>query len=196
MPTNPQRAGGDAGRIVPLDAISCQILEILRVDGRISVAALAEKVGISRATAYSRLEMLTNEGVITGFSARVDPERVGLSICALVFVTVHPQTWPQFRERVVEMPDVEYCAITTGEHDAMLLVRGTDVGKIHDFTTGVIAMLPQVRTVVSVVVLDEVVRKPFVLPSDVPERPEAARLGMTRWTPAAQGRDSFGSRDH
>lgn len=175
--------------------MSCRILEILRTDGRISIAALAEKVGISRATAYSRLEMLTNEGVITGFAARVDPERVGLGICALVFVTVHPQTWPQFRERVIAMPDVEYCAITTGEHDAMLLVRGTDVGRIHEFTTGVIAMLPQVRTVVSVVVLDEVVRKPYVLPSDIPERPEASRLGMTRWTPAAQGRDTMGARD-
>lgn len=187
-------ASGQSGRNAPMDAVSAQILEILRVDGRISMAALAERVGISRATAYSRLEQLTHDGVITGFSARVDAEKAGLSICALVFVTVHPQTWPQFRERVIAMPDVEYCAITTGEHDAMLLVRATDVSRVHEFATGVIALLPQVRTVVSVVVLDEVVRKPYVLPSDIPERPDAARLGMTRWTPAAQGRDSFGAR--
>ena len=187
-------APGKSGRNAPMDAVSAQILEILRVDGRISMAALAERVGISRATAYSRLEQLTHDGVITGFSARVDAETAGLSICALVFVTVHPQTWPQFRERVIAMPDVEYCAITTGEHDAMLLVRATDVSRVHEFATGVIALLPQVRTVVSVVVLDEVVRKPYVLPSDIPERPDAARLGMTRWTPAAQGRDSFGAR--
>ncbi|WP_243696737.1 Lrp/AsnC family transcriptional regulator [Labedella gwakjiensis] len=174
--------------------MSYKILTVLRDNGRISIAALADQVGISRASAYSRVEALVRDGVITGFSARVDPAKAGLSICALVFVTVLPQSWVSFREKVVEMPDVEYCVITTGEHDAMVLIRATDVGGVHAFATGVIAMLPEVRTVVSVVVLDEFVRKPFVLPTDIPERPETARLGMTRWTPAAEGRDAMAAR--
>ena len=58
------------------------------------------------------------------------------------------------------MPDVEYCCITTGEHDAMLLVRSVDIGGVHAFVTGVVAARPEVKSVVSVVVLDEVVRKP------------------------------------
>ena len=64
------------------------------------IAALAEKVGISRANAYTRVESLVHDGVITGFSARVDPAKAGLSIGALVFVTVMPQAWASFRERV------------------------------------------------------------------------------------------------
>jgi Lrp/AsnC family leucine-responsive transcriptional regulator len=182
------------GRSAALDDVSYKILSVLRDNGRISIAALADVVGISRASAYARVEALVKDGVITGFSARVDPARTGLSICALVFVTVHPQSWVAFREKVVARPEVEYCVITTGEHDAMVLIRATDVGGVHAFATGVIAMLPEVRTVVSVVVLDEVVRKPFVLPTDIPERPETARLGMTRWTPAAAGRDTMAAR--
>lgn len=194
MSIKPTDSGASPGRSVALDDVSYKILNVLRDNGRISIAALADHVGISRASAYTRVESLVRDGVITGFSARVDPAKTGLSICALVFVTVHPQSWVSFRDKVVAMPDVEYCVITTGEHDAMVLVRATDVGGVHVFATGVIAMLPEVRTVVSVVVLDEVVRKPFVLPTDIPEREESARLGMTRWTPAAEGRDAMAAR--
>ncbi|PWJ53812.1 transcriptional regulator, AsnC family [Quadrisphaera granulorum] len=185
--------GGSPGRSArTLDDVDYGILAVLRTDGRISMAALAARVGISRANAYARVEALVAAGVITGFSARIDPARAGLAIAALVFVTVHPQTWPSFRQSVLQLPDVEYCAITTGEHDAMMLVRSTDVSAVHDFVTGVVSVLPQVRTVVSVVVLDEVARVPYLLPGDIPDRSSAqARLGMTRWTPAASGRDSM-----
>ncbi len=182
----------DSGRsATALDPVSYRILDLLRENGRISIAALAEKIGISRANAYTRVEALVADGVITGFSARVDPARAGLSIGAMIFVTVYPQAWSSFRERLSEMPDVEYCAVTTGEHDAMLLIRATDVSGVHEFSTGVIAQLPEVRTVVSVVVLDEVIRRPYVLPTDLPERSLEVPLGMTRWTPATAGRDTL-----
>jgi len=179
-----------AGRSAPtLDAVGYRILGALRENGRLSMAALAERVGISRAGAYSRVEALVDSGVITGFTASVDPAKAGLSIGAHVFVTVHPQSWPSFRERVIEMPEVEYCAVTTGEHDAMLMIRATDVGGVHNFSTGVIAQLPEVRTVVSVVILDEVVRRAFILPTDVPVRTPPDAIGMTRWTPAPGARE-------
>ncbi|GAB3597389.1 Lrp/AsnC family transcriptional regulator [Microbacterium tumbae] len=188
-PNDSASAGRSASAV---DEIGLRILEVLRENGRVSIAALAERVGISRANAYARMEALVQSGVITGFSASVDPAGAGLSIGALVFVTVHPQSWPAFREHVLEMPDVEYCAVTTGEHDAMLLIRATDVGGVHEFSTGVIAQLPEVRTVVSVVILDEVIRRPYVLPSDIPERTsESTPLGMTRWTPAPGAREAL-----
>lgn len=183
---------GTVGRSAPgLDETGYRILEVLREHGRVSIANLADRVGISRANAYARVEAFVESGVITGFSASVDPAKAGLSIGALVFVTVHPQSWAAFREHVLEMPDVEYCAVTTGEHDAMLLIRAVDVGGVHEFTTGVIAQLPQVRTIVSVVILDEVIRKPYVLPSDIPARTSEAPLGMTRWTPAPGDRETL-----
>lgn len=156
------------------------------------MTALAEKINISRAGAYSRVERLTSDGVITGFSAEVDPQRLGLDICALVFVTIHPQGWSTFQQAILQIPDIEYCAITTGEHDAMMIIRATDMISVHTFVTGVIAIRPEVKAVVSVVVLDEVIRKPFLLPTDIPNRrDDAEQLGMTRWTRAADGRDSL-----
>jgi DNA-binding Lrp family transcriptional regulator len=175
-----------------LDEVNLKILSVLRVDGRISMAALAERVNVSRASVYNRVEQMTSAGIITGFSAQISPALAGLDVCALVFVTVHPQSWHRFREGILQMPDVEYCAITTGEHDAMLLIRSLDIGGIHDFVTGVVAARPEVKSVVSVVVLDEVVRKSYVLPSDIPDRSgQSNRLGMTRFTTAGNGRDAL-----
>jgi DNA-binding Lrp family transcriptional regulator len=177
---------------VQLDDVDLRILSELRSNGRMSMAALAEKINVSRASVYNRVEQLTSSGVITGFTVQVNPGQVGLDICALVFVTVHPQSWGTFREALLEMPDVEYCTITTGEHDAMLLMRAADMGGVHDFVTGVVAARPEVKAVVSVVVLDEVIRKSFLLPTDIPDRSHmGSRLGMTKWTRAADGRDAL-----
>jgi DNA-binding Lrp family transcriptional regulator len=188
MSRNTDAGGAAAGRnaaanIGRPDEVDQRILGVLRADGRISMSALAEQVGVSRATAYTRVENMLAAGVITGFAARVDPQRVGFGICTLVFVTVRPQTWAAFRARVAEMTQVEYCAVTTGEHDAMLLVRAVDVAEVHHFVTEVLSVLPEIRAVESVLVMDEVVRRPYLLPGDVPpvELPTQQQVGMTRF---------------
>ena len=181
-----QKAGQKS---VELDSVNLRILSVLRENGRISMAALAERVQVSRANAYARVEAMVEDGIITGFTARIDERKVGLGVTALVFVTVHPQTWAPFRERMRRLPDIEYCCVTTGEHDAMLLIRTVDVGAMHDFVTGVISAQPEVKSIVTVLVLDEVIDVPYLLPSDLPERDlVASPLGMTRFTRASPNR--------
>lgn len=194
MSRNQEPSSPPAGRIGdPLDEVDLRILAGLRDNGRISMSALAEQVGVSRATVYTRVENLVNTGVITGFSARVDPRRVGFGICTLVFVTVRPQTWATFRVRVAEMSQVEYCAVTTGEHDAMLLVRARDVAEVHEFVTSVLSVLPEIRAVESVLVMDEVVSRPYLLPGDVPHVAAAAQaVGMTRFIRTGEGHAGLG----
>jgi Lrp/AsnC family leucine-responsive transcriptional regulator len=187
--------GAAAGRNAELpDEVDQRILAELRIDGRISMSALAERVGVSRATVYTRVENLLATGVITGFSAQVDPARVGFGICTLVFVTVRPQTWAAFRRRVAEMAQVEYCAVTTGQHDAMLLVRAVDVAEVHHFVTEVLSVLPEIRAVESVLVMDEVLRRPYLLPGDVPPVPVSDQppVGMTRFIRAGGERGASG----
>lgn len=171
------------------------MLEVLRRDGRISIAALAERVGISRANAYTRFEALRAHGVITSFTAEVDPARTGLGICALVFVTVRQQMWQQFRAQLALMPEVEYCAITTGQHDAMIQIRAADVTVVHRLVTERLASIPAVKATETVFILDEVLRRPYVLPSDQRPSPpppapaaDAVPLGKMRFVRADSGR--------
>jgi Lrp/AsnC family leucine-responsive transcriptional regulator len=192
MSRGQEPGGSPTGRTAePPDEVDHRILAELRENARISMSQLAERVGVSRATAYSRVSSLVASGVITGFSARVDPLKVGFGICTLVFVTVHPRTWSSFRRRVAEMSQVEYCAVTTGQHDAMLLVRAREVAEVHAFVTEVLAVLPEIRAVESVLVMDEVVRRPYLLPGDFagPAAPAASGqpVGMTRFIRAGDG---------
>ncbi|MFE3454709.1 Lrp/AsnC family transcriptional regulator [Nonomuraea sp. NPDC059194] len=201
MSGNSGRLGDPAGRIgigLDLDATHMKILEVLRENGRISVAALAERVGISRANAYTRFEALRADGAIKRFTAEIDHVRAGLGITALVFVTVRQQMWKQFRAELARMPEVEYCAITTGQHDAMIQVRVSDVAEVHRLVTERMANIPAVKATETVFILDEVLRRPYVLPTDRDAAgrtsrratPEAAEvpLGKMRFVGAAEGR--------
>ncbi|MFB9968388.1 Lrp/AsnC family transcriptional regulator [Sinosporangium siamense] len=199
--TDPPGAGrsGRIGIGLQLDATHLKILEVLREHGRISVAELAERVGISRANAYTRFEALRADGVIKRFTLEVDHVRAGLGITALIFVTVRQQMWKQFRAQLAQMPEVEYCAITTGQHDAMIQVRMSDVAAVHAMVTDRLANIPAVKATETVFILDEVLHRPYVLPSDQPARtattprPEPRRrepvpLGKMRFVGAAEGR--------
>ena len=149
---------------VAVDRIDRRILELLRDDGRLPVAALAERAGISRANAYTRLERLRGEGVIRGFAAQVDSGRLGLGIAALVLISGRQPAWRALREQLLHMPEIEYCAFTTGEYDALALVRVPDVETLRDVILERLQSSPAVRATQTIFVLDEVVRRPFVLP--------------------------------
>ena len=162
------RAGRDDGAAgrgpAALDGVDRRILELLRDDGRLPVAALAERAGISRANAYTRLERLRSDGVIQGFAASVDSARLGLGIAALVLIAGRQPSWRVLREELLRMPEIEYCAFTTGEYDALILVRVPDVETLRDVVLERLQSMPAVRATQTIFVLDEVVRRPYVLP--------------------------------
>ncbi|MGN8026402.1 Lrp/AsnC family transcriptional regulator [Microbacterium sp. 22242] len=172
-----------------IDEIAYDILRVLRRNGRISIAALAQEVGISRASAYSRVESMTRAGIITGFTAEVDTTRLGLSVSALVFCTIQPQSWTSFLHAIGEMPDVESARVMTGEHDVMLVVRSVDMEAMQSLVIGTIADRPEVTKVETAIVMGEVFRRPFVLPDDIPRRdPIGVDSGLMRFTRTDQSR--------
>jgi Lrp/AsnC family transcriptional regulator, leucine-responsive regulatory protein len=147
-----------------LDPVDRRILEALAEDGRISVAALAERVGVSRAAAYTRLDNLRESGVIEGYSVRVNPARVGLGVTALVLISGRQPAWRSLRRRLVSMPEVEYCAFTTGEYDALLVVRVRDVETLRDVVLERLQASEEIRATQTIFVLEELVKRPLVLP--------------------------------
>lgn len=91
-----------------------------------SVRALAERVRISRASAYSRIDRLRESGVLTGFTAVVDPTKLGLSTSAYVTLTVRQNSWRDLKEHLRRIREVEHMALVGGEFDVILLVRALD----------------------------------------------------------------------
>jgi len=160
----PDGAAAGRGAAPALDPVDRRILELLSTDGRMPIAGIAERVGISRAGAYARLDRLRADGMLEGYTARVNSSRLGLGITALVLISGRQPAWRKLREELVRMPEVEYCAFTTGEYDALILVRVPDVETLRDVILERLQASETVRATQTIFVLDEVVRRPFVLP--------------------------------
>ena len=138
-----------------LDTTDRRIVELLTADGRMSANELAERVHVSRATAYARLERLKADGVITGFRAVVDPAKYGYALAALVLVNVDQSQWREVREAVLLLPGLEYLAFTSGGFDLVLLVRLPSIGDLRDVVLVRLHDIPGIKSAQTIFVLDE-----------------------------------------
>ncbi|WP_125610559.1 Lrp/AsnC family transcriptional regulator [Specibacter cremeus] len=111
---------------VPLDETDRRIIAELTRDGRMSVTTVAANVHISRAHAYSRIARLTGDGVLTRFTAVVDPVKAGLRSSAYVTLKVSQHSWRQLKEDLSRIPEVQHIALVGGDFDVILLVRAED----------------------------------------------------------------------
>ena len=138
-----------------LDEVDRRLLREVQTDGRVSVNELAARASVARATAYQRLQRLEDDGVITGYTALVDPARVGLGVAALVLVNVAQGDWRDARQRLLELPGVQYLALTSGTFDFVVLVRVPDVETLRDVVLVQLHGLPEVRSTQTVFVLED-----------------------------------------
>lgn len=138
-----------------LDDVDRRILGTLVDDGRMSVNEVANRAGISRATAYARYDRLVANGVIRGFRADVDPQALGLDVAAMILINIEQGSWPTMRDKISRLPGVEYVAMTSGEFDFVLLVRAPDIAALRDVVLYRLQGMPEVRSTHTVFVLDE-----------------------------------------
>ncbi|WOS41275.1 Lrp/AsnC family transcriptional regulator [Xanthomonas rydalmerensis] len=104
------------------DALDYAILEALQCDGRIALAALGRRIGLSQPAMSERVRRLEEQGVITGYTARVDPRALGLATSAIVRLrTTHAQIGACL-ELFAQMPQVLDVHRVTGEDCFVLRV--------------------------------------------------------------------------
>ncbi|WP_122262984.1 Lrp/AsnC family transcriptional regulator [Ornithinimicrobium cerasi] len=151
----PPLIGSPSRHAAHLDDTDRQIVGALRLDGRLSVRALAEQVHISRANAYARLERLQRDGVITGFTATVDPDRMGLATSAFVSVSIEQDSWRRVAQALSDLPGVERIALVGAEFDILVQVRAHDNHELRDVVLEQIQAVPGVRATRTWLIFDE-----------------------------------------
>lgn len=109
-----------------LDDVDQRILAELTRDARQSVTALAQRVHISRAHAYARINRLQEDGVITRYSAVVEPVRAGLRSSAYVTLKLRQHGWREMRDALSAIPEVHHVSLVGGNFDVIMLVRARD----------------------------------------------------------------------
>jgi Lrp/AsnC family leucine-responsive transcriptional regulator len=120
--------------VADLDRIDLMLLAQLQRAGRQTHAELAERVHLSPSACLRRVQRLEREGVITGYRAEVDPERLGLGLQAFVRVQLKSHEAARidtFARQVNAWPEVVACHALTGDMDYLLHVV---VAGLEDFS--------------------------------------------------------------
>ncbi|WP_369208336.1 Lrp/AsnC family transcriptional regulator [Streptomyces sp. PU-14G] len=139
----------------PLDAIDRDLLRLLRADGRASIRSVAERVHVSRANAYARINRLLDDGVIRGFSARIDQERAGHGASAYITLKIVQNSWRSIREKLQELPGAAHIALVSGDFDVLLLVHTPDTRALRDLVLTRIQSFPEVLSTRTLLVFEE-----------------------------------------
>ncbi|CAM3805795.1 Lrp/AsnC family transcriptional regulator [Nocardiopsis rhodophaea] len=143
-----------------MDSIDRKILSEVQSHGRLSVTDLADRIGLSVSPTHRRLRELEQSGTIRGYRAVVDPEAVGLTFEALVFVTMKQEdrdTLLGFEEALNAVPNVLQAQRLFGDPDYLVRVRTKDLSSYVELEDHVLATLPGVQRLNSTLVMKHVV---------------------------------------
>lgn len=138
-----------------LDRVDRAILRLLRQDGRASIRSVAERVHVSRANAYARISRMVDDGIIRGFTARVDHEKAGRGATAYVTLKIVQNSWRTVREQLLELPGVAHIALVGGEFDVLMLVHTADNKALRELVLGRIQSIPDVLNTQTLLVFEE-----------------------------------------
>lgn len=138
-----------------LDDTDHRIVAELRRDGRASISAVAIAAHISRANAYARLTRLVDDGVITGFTAKVDPVRFGQASSAYITLRVEQASWQKLRESLEQIPEVEHIALVGGDFDVLLLVRARDNEDLRRVVLEQLQSIPYIRDTKTALIFED-----------------------------------------
>ena len=101
-----------------LDGFDRRILEVLQAEGRISNQELAERIGLSPSPCLRRVRALEESGLIAGYRAILDAAKLGLSLLALIHISMDrhtPERFANFEQQVTDLPEVLECLLITGQ---------------------------------------------------------------------------------
>ena len=139
-----------------LDNINRRILAILQNDCSITKADLAREVGLAPASTLERIKKLENNGVITGYAALVNHEKVGKPILAIVEITMADHSAASiktFQDAVQKIPEILECYHVAGEKDFILKIVAADIPDYERLAVTKIAVIPNIGRVSTMFVL-------------------------------------------
>ncbi|QYZ69733.1 Lrp/AsnC family transcriptional regulator [Neotabrizicola shimadae] len=141
-----------------MDAVDSRLLSLVQARGDITAQDLGAALNLSPSQAARRRQRLEVEGVITGYGARLDPGRLGLTVQAFVQVQMaahNPETARGFASLVRTLPEVVGCWTLTGEADYLLRVWCADLPALNTLIHHRLLPHPAVARVQSQIVMDQ-----------------------------------------
>jgi Lrp/AsnC family leucine-responsive transcriptional regulator len=142
-----------------LDAIDRRMLVALQANGRLTATELAEHVGLTTSPCLRRLKLLEEAGVIRGYTALLDQEKLGLPISVFVSIKLerqHEEAMKAFEKAVRACPEVLECYLMTGPRDYLLRVVARDLADYERFVKDTLTRIAGIANIESSFALGQV----------------------------------------
>ena len=142
-----------------LDIIDRKILSVLQANGRITMAELAGKVGLSVSPCHRRVKLLEERGVITRYIARIDQKSVGLHVTVFISIKLARQKeedLDRFARAISKWDEVLECYLMTGNRDYLLRVVAADLSSYEAFLKNKLTRLDGIASIESSFALSQV----------------------------------------
>ena len=148
-----------------LDPIDYKLLDLLQLNARMTQLEMAAEVGLSQPAVAERMRKLEQEGVITGYAARVDRRKLAKDICAFIGVRIeHPKYNAGFAKRILELPDVLECHRITGPDSYLLKVVTEDTQSLDLLISDLLRHIPGVTRTLTTVVTSSIKEGSHITP--------------------------------
>ncbi len=144
-----------------MDATGWQILQALQEDARVSFSELGRRVGLSAPAVAERVRRLEEAGVISGYHAQVNMERIGLPLSAFIRVSSTNERYIQISALARDLPEVLECHRITGEDCLIMKVVVSSVAHLEELIN---RLGPYGRTTTSVILSSPVTRRTLDAP--------------------------------
>jgi Lrp/AsnC family leucine-responsive transcriptional regulator len=149
-----------------LSKVDRRILALLQQDGRLSVAEIGRRVGLTPSPCADRIKRLESMGVIKGYQAKLSPEALDAGL--VVFVQVRLQrtagdAFEAFTEAIELIPEVEGCHLVSGDFDFLVKARVKDMSHYKTLLAGSLLQLPNVQESKSYPVMETVVARSGII---------------------------------
>jgi DNA-binding Lrp family transcriptional regulator len=136
---------------VQLDEVDKAILRELISNARLSFREIARRIGVSTATVANKVRRMEEEGVIRGYTAIVDAEKLGYDIVAVIEVVISKGKVANVEEEIAKAPNVQAVYDVTGESDAIIVARFKSRAELSNFVKKLLSMEYVERTITHVV---------------------------------------------
>lgn len=143
-----------------IDLIDRRIIAELRINGRISITALAQRVGLSKTPCQIRLRRLIDDGYISSFRAVVDPAKLGIGHIAFAKVKLsdtRERALEEFRKAVLQVQEVEECHMVASDFDYLLKIRTADIVSYRAVLGEMISTLPHVASTSTFITMETII---------------------------------------
>lgn len=136
-----------------MDDKDSTILEVLKRNSQLSIGKISKRTNIPVATVHNRIKKMKENGIIAGYTIRINPEKLGKKMVAYVMVTaVQKADQSVLLREIATHAFVEEASMITGEFDLIFKIRIKDIEELNAFVIKYLRTLDQVaetRTMIS-----------------------------------------------